>query len=667
MTGRSALVGRRVERERLGRALAAARQGGGSLLLLAGEAGIGKTRLADELAEGEDVLVLSGRARQGATAPYGPVVAALRSYLRARPDGLDASGPLRPHLALILPELGDAAPAGDRDTLVEAVRCAFEHMARSEPVLLLLDDLQWSDDATLELLAAIAPSLGRLSLLVIAGYRSDGLPRDHMLRRLRQELRRGGYLDELTLAPLAPAETAELLAEILGDAPAPALVATIHDRTQGLPFFVEELAGALLASNFLTAGPRGLDLAADGEVPVPETIRDAVLMGTAELSREARAAVEGAAVAGEAFDLELVEEVSSAAGLAELLERELIREDGLGRGAFRHALVREALYADVPWLERRALHRRTGRGAAGGGRLRDGGGDPLAGSARRVPCRATRCCGRPRSRAPSTPTATRRGPGARRSSCGRRGTSQERRIAVLESYAGSAELAGELAEAARAWREICALQAGSAFCERLAVAQRRLAAVHGLTGDRESAIAARRAAAEAYAAAGRPAEAAIERLAIADHLRAASEHTEAIEVARTAGEEAGVAERLDLRARALGLEGVSLATRGDFDAGLRTVQAGLALALEHGLTLVAAELYQRLSTVLYDAADYRRAQETLDTALELCRTGDAPMTELLCVTCMVYVLRECGEWERALEIGRDLVARRPAPCGWRTA
>jgi DNA-binding NarL/FixJ family response regulator len=85
------------------------------------------------------------------------------------------------------------------------------------------------------------------------------------------------------------------------------------------------------------------------------------------------------------------------------------------------------------------------------------------------------------------------------------------------------------------------------------------------------------------------------------------------------------------------------------------VRTGLALALEHDLTPVAAELYQRLSVVLYDSADYRRAKETLDSALQLCRTADEPATEVACVTCMVYVLRECGEWAEALKLGRELI------------
>jgi DNA-binding CsgD family transcriptional regulator/tetratricopeptide (TPR) repeat protein len=86
------------------------------------------------------------------------------------------------------------------------------------------------------------------------------------------------------------------------------------------------------------------------------------------------------------------------------------------------------------------------------------------------------------------------------------------------------------------------------------------------------------------------------------------------------------------------------------------VRGGLALALEHDLTAVAADLYQRLSLVLYDAADYRRAQETLDTALQLCRADGAQETEVACVTCMVYVLRERGEWPEALRLAEELIA-----------
>ena len=657
MSTPSTLVGREAEQERLGDAVQRARRGSGSLVLLAGEAGVGKTRLVGQMVEDAGGLKLLGRASHGAAVPYGPIVAAFRSHLRSNPDGLAGCGPLRPHLALILPELGEPAAVSDRATLFEAVRCAFAHLARARHVVVVLDDLQWSDEATLELLPALAESLSELPLLMIAAYRSDGLPRDHILRRVRHELRRAGHLDELTLSALKPAETAQLLTEIFEQAPAPSLTRTIHDRTQGVPFFVEELARALLTTRAVTAGGHGLELAMGGAVPVPvpATVRDAVLVGASELSQKGRAAADAAAVAGEAFDLAVVGEIASGAGLAELLERGLVTEADPGLGAFRHALTREALYADVPWLQRRALHRRLAEAleARGAGSMEVAThwlGAREAARAREALLRAaeeSRAIHAYRDAARAGREALELWP---------EGEQEERRIQTLESYAGSAELSGELAEAARAWREICGIRADRGAGEELAEAERMLAAVYDLKGDREAAFAARRTAAEAFAAGGIAAEAAVERLAMANYLRAGANYSAAIELTQAAAREAELAERVDLRARALGLEGVARAKRGDFEGGVETVRAGLALALDHGLTPVAAELYQRLSLVLYDTADYRRAQEVLDSALELCRASGETVTEVACVTCMVYVLRECGEWPEALRLGRELIS-----------
>src|SRR5690349_8411990 len=197
MEVRSALVGRDDEHETLSQAIARARRGSGSLVLLCGEAGVGKTRLAEEGAGRESDLVLRAAASSSAVAPYAPVVALLRAYLRLRPDGLDGVRQLRPHLAILLPELGPQASASDRATLTEAIRCALVQIAADGAPLIVLDDLQWSDEATLELLAALSGAIAEMPLLVIAAYRSDGLPRDHMLRWLRNELRRGGNLTEI--------------------------------------------------------------------------------------------------------------------------------------------------------------------------------------------------------------------------------------------------------------------------------------------------------------------------------------------------------------------------------------------------------------------------------------------------------------------------------------
>jgi DNA-binding CsgD family transcriptional regulator len=226
------------------------------------------------------------------------------------------------------------------------------------------------------------------------------------------------------------------------------------------------------------------------------------------------------------------------------------------------------------------------------------------------------------------------------------------RVQALERYARCAELAGELAEAARAWRELADGRDGM----ELALAQRRLAGVLELRGDREAAFSARRLASDGFAANGAPADAAVELLAMANQLRISARHGDAIELAERARAEADRAGRADLRLRALGLQGMAHAKHGDYQTGVETVRSALAVALDQDMTAVAADLYQRLSVALYDSADFRRAEEALETALDLCQSAGDAGVEAACVTCMAYVLRERGEWARATQICRDLMA-----------
>ena len=653
MTTQTPLVGRADELARLTEAVERARDGHGSLLLLAGEAGVGKSRLAREAASDAEV-VLYGAASNGVAVAYGPIVAALRSQLRADPDALADYGALLPHLALLLPELGEAAEESERATIFEAVRCAFAHLSAEQPAVIVIDDLQWSDDTTLELLAALAAPLREMPVVVIGTYRSDGLPREHRLRWLRNELRRSGHLEELALEPLDRDGVEALLRELLPEEPSPALVRTIQDRTLGSPFFVEELVTALAARGSLRSGDRGLELVERDEVPIPDSVREAVLVGIGEASIEARESAEAAAVLGQQFDLGLAAGLMPADGLAELIEAGLLEEREPGQGAFRHALAQEALYAEVPWARRRDLHRRLAVALeeTGGPSLeiathwRGAGEDPRARQALVEAARQSEAVHAHRD----TLRAAREG-----LELWPEDEAQDLRLETLARYGRSAELVGELGEAAKAWRELAAAHERGEDRAGYAEAQRRLAATYELGGERDKAFAARRLAAEAFAAAEHPAEAALEHLAMADHHRRGARYGEATELAKLAAEEAREADRVDIGARILGLQGVVEAKGGDFDQGLGSVRSGLALALEHDLTPIAAELYQRLSLVLYDGADYRRAEEALDTALGLCRTGEDAGTEVACVTCLVYVLRERGEWSRAAELGRELI------------
>ena len=609
------LIGRRRELAWLSDAADEARSGRGGLVLICGEAGVGKTHLVQAALRDP----LRGAAQPLGTPAYGPVAGALRAGLRRDAKALDCVGPLREHLAVVLPELGPRASATDRPTVFEAVRHALECCA---PALMLLDDLQWSDGATLELLAALAPSLHELPLLIVGAYRSDEVGRGHPLRRLRADLRRARVLRELPLPPLDAQDTARLAATVLGSEPSPELARVLYDRTQGVPFFVEELAAAL---------HEGGD-----DASIPETIRDAVLLRTAGLSATARAAAEAAAVAGADFPLEVA--------LDELLELGLIEETEPGRGTFRHALVRGAIYEDIQRARRRALHAELAARLAA---------EHAPSAAIAAHLLAAGEQERARDAFLTAATELEAVHAHRDAACAAlQGLDLRRDLQALDLYAHCAGLAGDLAEATRALREAAALRRAPGDAAALAATLRQLAGLHELQGDRERARTARAEAATAFAAAGLRAEAAVERLRLGGYAQSAGRHGEAVELAMAAG-----VERVDLRARALGLEGVARAKRGEFDAGVAQIQAGLSLALEHDLTAEAAELYQRLATALESAADYGEARAVLTTAVGLCEGG----LEHTCLSCLAYVLRELGEWDEAIELCRELGAGEDRP------
>ena len=413
------LIGREREQAQLRAWAADALAGRGSLVLLAGEAGVGKTTLARRALAGSGLEVLEGVGVQGGTSAFGPVVEVLRAHLRIEGGGPLVEGPLAAHLALLLPELGPPAAEGDRATLFEAIRLALAAIAARRPAALLLDDLQWADDATLELLAALARSLDTQPLLVLGAFRSDELPRDHPIRRLRSELRRAGRLRQVTVEPLEAEATAALLERTLGAA-GPSLRRAVFDRTDGVPFFVNELGSALAASGRLEAGPSGLELLEGEDVPLPDSVRDAVLLRAAGLSDDARVAVLTAAVAGQTFDPELV---TAVAGLPEWPD-ELLRQ-GIVAGA-----APAAWPSGMPWSATPSTARSPGPGGwPCTGRWPSGwrppmpprwwwpSTGPLAGGPSRP---GRRCWWRPRRSVPCTPTGTPSGPPAGPWSCGRR-------------------------------------------------------------------------------------------------------------------------------------------------------------------------------------------------------------------------------------------------------
>ena len=647
-------IGRERECAQLALPIAEALDGRGSLILLAGEAGVGKTTLARRVLAGSGLAVLEGLATPGGASAFAPVVEVLRAHLRSRPGRPLIEGPLADHLALLLPELGPASPRGDPATLFEAIRLALATIAAQHPTAIFLDDLQWADNATLELLPALARALPEQPLLILAAYRSDELPRAHPIRRIRSELRRSGHLRQVSVEPFDAEATAALVGRILGPV-APTLRRAVFDRTDGIPLYVTELSAALSASGRLQSGSSGLVLLDGAEVPLPDSVRDAVLLRATGLSEDARGAAMAAAVAGQVFDPELVRAVAGLdAWPDELLRRGLITEEPTGRMAFRHALVRDAFYSEIPWTTRIKLHRSVAQ------RLANDQATPAVVAEHWV-------LGREPDRAREALLAAANGfcavhayrDGAR---AFRRalelwpeGEDERARLYSLERLASCAELAGDLGDAATVWREVADGRQRDGDLLGLGDAQRQLAAVLELQGRWQEALASRERAATAFTAADALADAAAERLAAAAHLRSAGSFRAALSLLETAAQQARTAQRVDLQARILGQEGNARARMGEGQHGVEMVRAGLAMALEHGLAGPAAEIYQRLADALEHAGDYSGASATYDEAYSFCSANGLEPTAQLCLACLTAVLRQSGDWDRAAKLCRQVI------------
>ena len=352
-TGR-VLVGREAQVEALHEFLQGAPAGRPPVMLVAGEAGVGKTALVDHVLAGAGQPVRRGRAAGRKSAVY-EVLAQVLMPASGQPMG---PGEGRGHeLALVLPGLGPAPAQASQSALAAAVGAALVRMAGPGRLAVFLDDLQWADDATLDLLPALAGAISGGPVALIGCYRSDELPRDHRLRAARAELRRARQLMEIDLAPLPGPCVTAILAALLGAEPEPDLVSAVAGRADGIPFAVEELAAALRLGGHLDYREGTVGLAGTGDAVIPEGIREAVMLRAAQLGPDAAPVLDAAAVAGNEFDVELVLAVAGVPEWPEQLAScGLVSAVSDGRAAFRHALTRDAAYAAVPWSRRRLLH-----------------------------------------------------------------------------------------------------------------------------------------------------------------------------------------------------------------------------------------------------------------------------------------------------------------------
>jgi class 3 adenylate cyclase len=372
-------VGRDSELSTLEDALLSALRGDGGVVIVGGEAGMGKTRLVHTLATRAKRLgcvVLSGGCSEAELSlPYLPFLEAIGNYIATTDVAslTERMGSAAGELAQLFPQLGkrweaSPDPSQAKLRLFESMLILLADAARSRALLLVLEDLQWADASTRELLDYATRRLRSTNVLVVATYRSDEMHRKHALLPTIQGWRRNGQVEMVELKPLDAGDVGEMVQAIFDETSvSDEFRDFLVQRSEGNPFVIEETLRDALDRGDIFRTDEGWDRKSLAEMRIPPTVRDMILQRLERFSPEHVAILAAASVIGRSFDVQSLASVAQvdegevvaaleASVLAQLIEEEDRRS---GRFRFRHALTQEAIYEDLVVPRRRQLHSRV--------------------------------------------------------------------------------------------------------------------------------------------------------------------------------------------------------------------------------------------------------------------------------------------------------------------
>jgi DNA-binding CsgD family transcriptional regulator/tetratricopeptide (TPR) repeat protein len=669
-------VGRTDELARLHQLLGRAATGQPLLVLLGGEAGVGKTRLAEQLAvtaSGQGVRVLGGGCvplgEEGL--PFAPVIQALRGLAdQLDPAELAAvAGPARAELGRLLPDLpwgGEAAavasdPLAGQGRLFERLLGVVQRLAARTPLLWVIEDLHWADRSTRDLLAYLATYLRSGPVLLVGTFRSDELHRRHPLRRLLGELARNRRVQRLDLERFGRAELAEQLAGLLGTDPPTRLVDDLYARSQGNPFFAEEL---LLAGG-------------DPEV-LPSSLRDVLLVRVVRLGAGTQQLLGVAAAAGPGATQPLLAAVAAMSdqqlleGLREAVDQQLLVPEPGGAGyLFRHALLAEAVHGELLPSERVRVHAGLASALEAGLEA----GDAPAARAARLAYHWSIAGDQPRALAASIQAAAaaeavhafaeaqlqleralalwERVPDA----AGRAGMD---RVALLARCAEAAYAAGDPARAAELGRQAITLVDQAGQPRRAGLLHEQLARRLRTLGD-PAALDAQQQAVRLV-----PPEPSVERARVLGSLAQLLVLVDRFEEARGLAEEAvAIATQVGARAEEADARtalGGALIYLGEPDAGLVELGMAVRLATEAGDLIVMLRAILNRSDRLLAAAGRltEAATVALDGLHEASRLGLARLYGPLLAYVATEALLALGRWDQAERASRQALETAPS-------
>jgi class 3 adenylate cyclase len=371
------LIGRERELSILEDALLGANRGQGQVVVLSGDAGMGKTRLSTELQRRAQQLGMTalwgGCSEAELTLPYLPFLEAIGNYL-ASADLAEIRrrlGPIRRELAHLFPQLDPDASRSDDDTtqgkprLFEAILALLAIPAETNGLLLVIEDLHWADASTRELLDYLTRRLRSARILVVGTYRGDEMHRKHPLLPMVQSWRRSSMATIVELDPLSSDAVARIVRAIFDiEDVSDDTRDFLHQRSEGNPFVLEEVLKAALDRGDIFRDHGGWTRKSLSDIRLPDSVRNTILMRVERLTDREQGVLRSAAVLGNSFSYPAVvavaggDELAVQTAIATCVQQQLLEDDPhvQGRYRFHHALTREAIYEDIIVPVRERLH-----------------------------------------------------------------------------------------------------------------------------------------------------------------------------------------------------------------------------------------------------------------------------------------------------------------------
>jgi len=400
MNTRPKFIGREKALKTLRDALYDSIDGKGKLVLISGEAGIGKTRLVEELlglSRSENVLVLMGKCffREGGD-PYLPFVGAINDYVRQQKDQeKDVSIPAelggmiyRDNKRATVPmglmgisgdadEVAELKPTKvditlERERMFETVFNFFSDISKKQPLVFFLDDMHWADNATLQLLFYLARSIRESRVMIIGAYRSEEIEatgETHPLTETIQRMTREKLVQKVQLERMSLDDTQKIIDSMFEHEMPRKLAELLFKETEGNPYFVEEVVKALVESGAIDPNATESDIDVS-KMKIPSSLSDLISRRVEQLDEETRKVLDYASVIGNEFNYYVllsttsVEEEVLVESLDKLLDLKLVKEDTASGGEnymFTHNMNREVIYQNLSRAKRRLMHKKVGK------------------------------------------------------------------------------------------------------------------------------------------------------------------------------------------------------------------------------------------------------------------------------------------------------------------